>query len=65
MNATSYNEKKGTISIGPGTLSGPAYTALREKNVVFTAGRVTPVGASGFITGGGISYFWGSHGWGW
>ena len=65
MNATSYDADKGIVSIGPGARSGAAYENIKEDGVVIAAGRVAPVGASGFIAGGGISYHWGSYGWGW
>lgn len=64
MNATSYDEEKGIVSLGPGTISAPAYEALEEYGVTVTVGRISPVGAAGFITGGGNSFHSGSNGWG-
>jgi hypothetical protein len=64
MNATNYDKQKGIVSIGPGMRSGHIYDEIMDDGIVVTAGRVAPVGAAGFIAGGGISYHWPSHGWG-
>jgi hypothetical protein len=65
MNETTYDANKNVVSIGPGTRSGITYDNIKDDGVVITAGRVAPVGASGFVLGGGISYHWPGHGWGW
>ena len=64
MNTTNYDKQAGTVSVGPGLRSGQIYDEIMDDGIVVTAGRVAPVGAAGFIAGGGISYHWPSHGWG-
>ncbi|KAF2177769.1 FAD binding domain-containing protein [Zopfia rhizophila CBS 207.26] len=63
MNATTYHPERGVVAIQPAAKSAPAYEALEEYGVVVTGGRVGPVGLGGFVSGGGISFHAGAHGW--
>lgn len=65
MNATTYHPERGVVAVQPAAKSAPAYEALEEAGVVITGGRVGPVGLGGFVSGGGISFHAGAHGWAW
>lgn len=52
-----------TVSIGPGNRWIQVAETLDPLGLAVVGGRVSDVGVSGLILGGGISYFSGSHGW--
>ncbi|KAI5836881.1 hypothetical protein DFP73DRAFT_488064 [Morchella snyderi] len=62
LNMVQMDESLGIASIGPGNRWGDVYDKLSPKGYVVVGGRVPPVGAGGLITGGGLSYFSGTHG---
>ncbi|PWY85006.1 FAD-binding domain-containing protein [Aspergillus heteromorphus CBS 117.55] len=56
MNGTTYSPRTGTASIQTGAPWGSVYETLLRDNVTVPGGRVSPIGAGGFLTGGGISF---------
>jgi len=65
MNTTVYHRERGVVSVQPAAKSAPAYEALEPWGVTITGGRVGPVGLGGFVSGGGISFHAGAHGFAW
>ncbi|KAH7383972.1 FAD binding domain-containing protein [Pyrenochaeta sp. MPI-SDFR-AT-0127] len=63
MNATSYDQERSIVTVQPGAKSAETYEALEQYGVAITGGRVGPVGLGGFVSGGGISFHAGVHGW--
>lgn len=63
MNTTSYNATTKVASIGPGATWQSVYELLAPAGVTVAGGRAGGIGAGGFITGGGNSFFSTSHGW--
>jgi len=57
MNTTTYNEETMIASIQPGSRWGGVYSTLDPKGVTVAGGRAATVGVSGFITGGGNSFY--------
>ena len=53
-----------TVSIGPGLTWIEVYDWLAPYQLAVVGGRYPTVGMSGFILGGGISFYSGQYGWG-
>lgn len=51
-------------SIGPGLRWIDVYEWIQQYNRVVVGARYAPVGVSGFLLGGGISFLGGQYGWG-
>ncbi|KAF2278012.1 oxidoreductase FAD-binding protein [Westerdykella ornata] len=62
MNQVAVSSDQKIVSIGSGNRWGNVYPTLDRQNLAMIGGRVSPVGAGGLITGGGISYFSGRYG---
>ncbi|KAK2763185.1 hypothetical protein FQN54_009821 [Arachnomyces sp. PD_36] len=62
MNSTTYDPEDNIASIEPGGNWGATYDALAPHGVVVPGGRGSAVGISGFILGGGYSFFTHAHG---
>jgi FAD/FMN-containing dehydrogenase len=57
MNQVNVSSDEKKVSIGPGNRWGNVYPKLDDLNLAMIGGRLSPVGAGGLITGGGISFF--------
>ncbi|KAI1267665.1 hypothetical protein F5Y18DRAFT_308021 [Xylariaceae sp. FL1019] len=65
LNGVNYlDDSKAVIQIGAGNRWLDVYQVLAEDNLAVAGGRFGPVGVSGLLLGGGISYFSSDHGWG-
>ncbi|KAK7038748.1 hypothetical protein VNI00_010633 [Paramarasmius palmivorus] len=62
FNSIEYDEGLGTVKIGAGLVWGEVYLALAPHGVKVVGGRGPPVGVSGFLLGGGYSYFTDQYG---
>ncbi|KAF2864779.1 hypothetical protein BDV95DRAFT_632739 [Massariosphaeria phaeospora] len=62
MNQVTVAGDQKTVSIGAGNRWGNVYGTLDKLDLAMVGGRVTPVGAGGLLTGGGISFFSGRYG---
>ncbi|KAF2751575.1 putative oxidoreductase [Sporormia fimetaria CBS 119925] len=62
MNQVVVSSDKKIVKIGAGNRWGNVFPTLDEMDLGMVGGRVSPVGAGGLITGGGISYFSGRYG---
>ncbi|KAE8374065.1 hypothetical protein BDV26DRAFT_296330 [Aspergillus bertholletiae] len=56
LNQLKLSEDKSTVALGPGLKWLDVYGGLDEHQVTVTGGRVTTVGVSGLLLGGGISF---------
>ncbi|PSN71719.1 FAD-binding domain-containing protein [Corynespora cassiicola Philippines] len=54
---TAVDSSSGTISIGAGERWGDVYSALESHGLAVVGGRVSKVGVSGLVLGGGLSFF--------
>lgn len=63
MNSTALSTDGSIASVGPGLRWGDVYNWLSTKGRVVVGGRYAPVGVSGVLLGGGLSYFSATHGW--
>lgn len=63
LNSTTYDAKNKIASIEPGATWQSVYEVITPQGVTVTGGRAGGIGAAGFITGGGNSFFSTSHGW--
>ena len=61
MRAMSLNNT--TASLGPGLTWFEVYNWIQPYGRTILGGRYAPVGVSGYLLGGGISYYSGQHGW--
>lgn len=58
MDTVEYaDESKSVVKIGAGNKWLNVYEVLVEDNLAVVGGRFGPVGVSGLLLGGGISYF--------
>lgn len=64
MKYTTYDSVTNLASIGPGGNWGDVYLALTPYNVTVVGGRDADVGRSGYLLGGGNSYYTGRQGFG-
>jgi hypothetical protein len=62
LNATTYQPGSSHASIQPGARWGAVYDVLAKDGVAVVGGRVTGVGVSGLILGGGNSFHSGRYG---
>ncbi|MDD2769296.1 MAG: FAD-binding oxidoreductase [Methylococcus sp.] len=56
LDAWSYDETSGRVTVGGGILNSAVYTALGSVDRSITHGRCSTVGAAGFLLGGGIGF---------
>ncbi|CAE7117521.1 unnamed protein product [Rhizoctonia solani] len=56
LNKIQVSEDKASVVIGAGNRWGDVYAKTGEHNVTVTGGRVSTVGVSGFLLGGGLSF---------
>lgn len=56
LNGIEVSEDKASVVIGAGNRWGDVYAKAGEHNVTVTGGRISSVGVSGFLLGGGLSY---------
>jgi FAD/FMN-containing dehydrogenase len=56
------SEDKKSVVIGPGNRWGDVYAETEKYGVTVTGGRVSSVGVSGFLLGGGLSFLMHSEG---
>lgn len=63
LNDIALSEDCQTVSIGPGNRWGNVSGVLDPLGLAVVGGRVSDVGLSGLILGGGISFFSGRYGW--
>ncbi|KAL2678954.1 hypothetical protein Neosp_009708 [[Neocosmospora] mangrovei] len=64
LNRTEYDEATNIASVGGGALWNSAYEAAAEHSVSLVGSRAGGVGVSGFLLGGGNSYYTGQRGFG-
>lgn len=57
MNTTTYDEESKIASILPGSRWRGVYETLDPHNVTVSGGRAASVGVTGFLTGGGNSFY--------
>ncbi|KDN44670.1 hypothetical protein RSAG8_05435, partial [Rhizoctonia solani AG-8 WAC10335] len=56
LRAVEVSKDKQSVVIGAGNRWGDVYAKTGEHNVTVTGGRISPVGVSGFLLGGGLSF---------
>ncbi|KDN44668.1 hypothetical protein RSAG8_05433, partial [Rhizoctonia solani AG-8 WAC10335] len=56
LNTVELSEDKESVVIGAGNRWGDVYAKAGEHGVTVTGGRVSTVGVSGFLLGGGLSF---------
>ncbi|KAK1726997.1 FAD binding domain-containing protein [Colletotrichum acutatum] len=57
MRTLQISDGRDTLTIGPGLRWSDVYTALDGTEVTVLGGRGSPIGVSGLLLGGGISFF--------
>lgn len=57
LNSLQYAQNKSIVQIGAGHRWLDVYSLLQNDNLAVAGGRFGPVGVSGLLLGGGISYF--------
>ncbi|KAK2764690.1 FAD binding domain-containing protein [Colletotrichum kahawae] len=57
MKTLTISEDKDTVAIGPGLRWSDVYAALDGTGVTVLGGRGSPIGVSGLLLGGGVSFF--------
>ncbi|EXF78021.1 FAD binding domain-containing protein [Colletotrichum fioriniae PJ7] len=57
MRTLQLSDDRDTLTIGPGLRWSDVYTALDGTEVTVLGGRGSPIGVSGLLLGGGISFF--------
>ncbi|GAB1522845.1 hypothetical protein RhiTH_005970 [Rhizoctonia solani] len=62
LTAIQVSQDKQSVVIGAGNRWGDVYSKIGEYDVTVTGGRISPVGVSGFLLGGGLSYLMHSKG---
>ncbi|KAI0391866.1 hypothetical protein F5Y17DRAFT_387803 [Xylariaceae sp. FL0594] len=64
LNSVQYSDaSKTVVQIGAGNRWMDVYQVLAKDDLAVTGGRFGPVGVSGLLLGGGVSYFSSEHGW--
>ena len=63
LRETTMNPEQTIASVGPGLSWFDVYNWIEPYGKAFLGGRYAPVGVSGFLLGGGISYYSGQYGW--
>ncbi|CAE6515116.1 unnamed protein product, partial [Rhizoctonia solani] len=56
LNTIKLSEDKASVVIGAGNRWGDVYAKIGEHGVTVTGGRISSVGVSGFLLGGGLSF---------
>ncbi|CAE6412818.1 unnamed protein product [Rhizoctonia solani] len=56
LNAVKVSEDKQSVVVGAGNRWGDVYAEAGKYGVTVTGGRVSPVGVSGFLLGGGLHF---------
>ncbi|CAE6510559.1 unnamed protein product [Rhizoctonia solani] len=56
LTTVEVSQDKQSVVIGAGNRWGDVYTKTGEQNITVTGGRISPVGVSGFLLGGGLSF---------
>ncbi|KAG8763552.1 hypothetical protein FRC12_008494 [Ceratobasidium sp. 428] len=51
-----FSEDNTSVFVGAGNRWGDVYTETGKRGVTVAGGRISPVGVSGFLLGGGLSY---------
>lgn len=64
LTALKYAQGKSIVQIGAGLRWVSVYDFLANSSLAVAGGRFGPVGVSGLLLGGGISYFGSEYGWG-
>ncbi|CAE6428479.1 unnamed protein product [Rhizoctonia solani] len=64
LNAVELSKDKESVVIGAGNRWGDVYAKIGEHGVTVTGGRVSSVGVSGFLLGGGLSFLMHKEGFG-
>ncbi|TVY21905.1 Bifunctional solanapyrone synthase [Lachnellula arida] len=63
LDSIDVSQDQTVVSVGAGTLWNATYAKLDPLNISVSGGRVAGIGAGGFLTGGGISFFSPQRGW--
>lgn len=63
MTTMKLTQNNSIAQLGPGLRWGTVYDWISQYNLGVAGGRYNPVGVSGFLLGGGISYFGSKYGW--
>lgn len=63
LNEVTVADDRESIIVGPGARWGNVSSVLDLEGLAVVGGRVTDVGVSGLILGGGLSFFSGKRGW--
>ncbi|KAL0944794.1 FAD binding domain-containing protein [Colletotrichum truncatum] len=63
LNKIALSDDRQTVSVGPGNRWVNISEALDPLGLAVVGGRVSDVGVSGLVLGGGISFFSGRYGW--
>lgn len=63
MNATNLVQCNTIAQLGPGLRWGSVYNWISQYNLNVLGGRYDPVGVSGLLLGGGISFYGSQYGW--
>ncbi|KAH7337969.1 hypothetical protein B0J17DRAFT_660255 [Rhizoctonia solani] len=64
LNAIEVSKDKQSVVVGAGNRWGDVYAGTGKHGVTVPGGRVSPVGVSGFLLGGGLSYLMHKEGFG-
>ncbi|KAJ1305447.1 hypothetical protein OPQ81_000457 [Rhizoctonia solani] len=64
LNTVELSEDKGSVVIGAGNRWGDVYAKTGEHNLTVAGGRVSPIGVSGLLLGGGLSFLMHAEGFG-
>lgn len=66
LNHVLYRPERGIVDVGAGAKWGHVYHELEQysSSLQVAGGRAAAVGVGGFLLGGGLSVFSGTHGWG-
>ncbi|KAI5789005.1 hypothetical protein EDC01DRAFT_616895 [Geopyxis carbonaria] len=63
MQDMSLSDEKDVVSIGPGLTWNDVYEFLEPDGLVAVGGRLSPVGVSGLLLAGGVSFYGSQYGW--
>lgn len=56
MKTLTISEDKNTVAVGPGLRWTDVYTVLDGTGITVLGGRGSPIGVSGLLLGGGVSF---------
>lgn len=57
LNTLALSDDKSYLSVGPGPRWGDVFTYLNGTDLMVVGGRLGPVGVSGLLLGGGMSFY--------